>query len=448
MKIAIAVHHFPPTFTGGAEWRAHRTARHLIDRGHDVRVICVESITSGNRDGLRIEDGTFDGVPVRRLFFDLDRTPDPIRWRYRNPWVGQAVADFIHKFRPHLLHLISGYLMTSSVIEAAKAVGLPIVLTLTDYWFLCPRINLVRSDGELCQVPDDPLDCFVCLQGEKRRYRLPNRLSGGQFGKLLKQPMVSGILGLADAAQAIRERRPTLLEALNHVDVAIAPSRFLGKLFQARGARPGRLVTMRQGLDTDNWAAANRRLAHSRQGLRVGYTGQIAPHKGVDVLVDAFRRLRRDGDAPQLTIYGDPERFPPFAARLRQGAAGDQRIGFGGVFTHREVARVLASLDVIVVPSVWYENSPNTILEAFATKTPVVASDLGGMAELVQHERNGLVFRVGDPASLARQLQRLMDEPELLPRLQKGIGPVKTMKEEITELTEVYRGLVTETEMP
>jgi glycosyltransferase involved in cell wall biosynthesis len=449
MRIVIAVHHFPPTFSGGAEWRAYRTARHLIDRGHDVRVIYVESVTWGDGSGLWAEDATFQGIPVRRLSFNLDRAPDPIRWQYRNPWVGQAVADFIREFQPHLLHLISGYLMTSSAIEAARAAGLPVVLTLTDFWFLCPRINLVRSDGRLCQVPEDALDCFVCLQEERRRYRLPDRLSRGRLGALLKQPVVKGILGLADAAQAVQARRSTLLDALQHVDVAISPSRFLGELLQARGARPRRLLTMRQGLDTDNWLAVEPSIAH--RGLQIGFIGQIAPHKGVDVLIDAFRRLgrracRRADDAPQLTIYGDPERSPRFAARLAQQAAGEPCIKFGGVFPNQQVAQVLAALDVIVVPSVWYENSPNIILEAFATRTPVVASDLGGMAELVQHEQNGLLFRVGDPADLARQLQRFIDEPELLPRLRKGIGPVKRVEEEITELIEVYQSLVTDTE--
>jgi len=442
MKIAIAVHHFPPTFTGGAEWRAHRTARYLIERGHEVRVICVESITSEDIGRIRAEDGFFEGVPVRRLFFNLDRTPDPIRWRYRNPWMGQVITDFIREFQPHLLHLISGYLMTSSAITAAKAAALPVVLTLTDFWFLCPRINLIRSDGELCEVPNDPLDCFVCLQGEKRRYRLLNRLSGGRFGELLKQPVTSRTLGLTDAAQAIQERRQILLEALNQVDVAISPSRFLGDLFRAQGAQPGRLVTMRQGLDSGEWAAVDRPV--SRPGLQIGYVGQIAPHKGVDVLVDAFRRLRSNEDAPELTIYGDPERFPQFTAQLQRQVAGDPHIRFCGVFTHRRVAQVLAALDVIVVPSIWYENSPNTILEAFATQTPVVTSDLGGMAELVQHEENGLLFRVGDPTDLGRQLQRLIDEPDLLPRLKKGIGPVKRVEQEITELIEIYESLATD----
>jgi glycosyltransferase involved in cell wall biosynthesis len=445
MKIVIAVHHFPPTFTGGAEWRAHRTARHLIKQGHDVRVLCVESITSGNGAGLKTRDETFEGVPVRRLFFDLDRSPDPIRWRYHNPWIGQAATDFFNQFQPHLLHLISGYLMTGSIIKAAQAGGLPVVLTLTDFWFLCPRINLVRSDGEICPVPQDPLDCFVCLQGEQRRFGLPNRLSGGRFGELLKRPLVHGLLGLTDAAQAIQERRATLLETLKTVDVAISPSSFLGELFQAQGASPRRLVTMRQGLDTSKWDVVER--SKERPGLQVGFAGQVAPHKGVDVLIQAFRCLNSDGDAPQLTIYGDPSRFSQFAARLREQAAGDARIKFGGVFTHRQVAQILDTLDVMVVPSVWYENSPNSILEAFANQTPIIASDLGGMAELVQHEKNGLLFRVGDPDDLARQLQRLIDEPELLPRLQRGIGPIKTVEQEVAELIQIYHSLVTTPEM-
>jgi len=99
-------------------------------------------------------------------------------------------------------------------------------------------------------------------------------------------------------------------------------------------------------------------------------------------------------------------------------------------------------LDVVVVPSLWYENSPNVILEAFAHRTPVIVSDLGGMAELVEEGVNGLCFPPGEAASLATALRRLIEEPGLLARLRAGIKPVKTVAEEMTELQAIYRAVV------
>jgi glycosyltransferase involved in cell wall biosynthesis len=116
-----------------------------------------------------------------------------------------------------------------------------------------------------------------------------------------------------------------------------------------------------------------------------------------------------------------------------------------GVFRgQEEMARAFSDLDVIVVPSLWYENSPTVILEAFAHRIPVIATNLGGMAELVDHEINGLLFHLGDVNDLARQIHRLLKEPGLLPRLQDGIGPVKTVSQQIDEFEELFMRALTE----
>lgn len=126
--------------------------------------------------------------------------------------------------------------------------------------------------------------------------------------------------------------------------------------------------------------------------------------------------------------------------QLRRLAHGEPRIEFAGVRSPREMTQVWREIDVLVVPSVWYENSPNVILEAFAHCPPVIASNLGGMAELVKHEKNGLLFTPGNAADLARQLSRVIAHPNLLNRLRAGIEPIKSVKEEMDELEAIYGG--------
>jgi len=128
---------------------------------------------------------------------------------------------------------------------------------------------------------------------------------------------------------------------------------------------------------------------------------------------------------------------PRFARHLRRITRRDGRIAFAGTVGGNRVLNTHSELDLLVVPSVWYENSPNVILEAFTAGTPIVASDSGGMAELVQHEVNGLLFERGNVDDLARQLQRVVDQPALLESLRKGIGPVKTVDEEMEELVQL-----------
>ena len=174
--------------------------------------------------------------------------------------------------------------------------------------------------------------------------------------------------------------------------------------------------------------------------LRVGYMGQITWHKGIHVLLEAARRMP---DAPVIVrVYGDTAPFPEYTARLRHLIAEDKRLQLAGLYDRQELSRILQELDVIVVPSLWYENSPNVILEALACRTPVIASNLGGMAELIQHGRNGLLFEAGNASDLAAQLGRLVEEPGLLDALRRGTGPVRSMDEEISELVGIYERAV------
>jgi glycosyltransferase involved in cell wall biosynthesis len=184
------------------------------------------------------------------------------------------------------------------------------------------------------------------------------------------------------------------------------------------------------------------RRSSSDNTLRIGFTGQIAPHKGVHLLVEAFRKLQSHGRPIELYIYGGLEARPDYVARLRKLAAGDERVRLHGRFENARAAEILGQLDVAVVPSIWYENSPLAIMEAHAAGTPVVTAALGGMAELVRDGVDGLHFASADAADLARRLQRLIDEPELLPMLRSGITMPRSIDDEMRQLVAIYDRLV------
>jgi GT2 family glycosyltransferase/glycosyltransferase involved in cell wall biosynthesis len=428
MKIAMAVHHFPPRYTGGAEWRAYRTAAALQARGHEVCVVCIERVDTGPDGSVAWEDDTYDGIAVRRLSFNLAATPDPFRWEYDNPWIAHHLREFLSKHGPDVFHLIGGYLMSGRALRVAHRLGIPTVVTLTDFWFLCPRISMLRSDGQVSNLPIKAATCARCLGEEKRRYRLPGRIAPGLMDAFWHSRKTQ--------IRKVEARMAFLRQTLNQVDAIISPSQFLCSIFTEAGVEPGRIIFSRQGRDFPDLTPEILEKTPS-SSLRVGYIGQIAWHKGVHVLFEAVRRMPH----ASLTVqaYGDTTPFPQYTARLRRLTAKDGRLKLTGLYRRQEVSQVLRELDVIVVPSLWYENSPNAILEAFAHRTPVVASNLGGMAELVHDEENGLLFAPGDADDLARQLRRLLDDRRLLPTLRTGIGPVKSVTQEMDELEEIYR---------
>ncbi len=429
MKVVIAVHHFPPRFIGGSEAYAHRVASHLQARGHKVHVLCVEHLDTGPDGSVTWEDEIYEGIQVRRLSFNLRAAPDPFRWEYDNPWIGQHLSTFLSEYRPDVFHLISGYLMSGRALQVACERGIPTLVTLTDFWFLCPRITLLRPDGQRSTLPLDAVTCARCLGEEKRRYRLPGYIAPGLMDIFwrLQQNQV----------KKIEERMAFLHQTLAQADAILSPSQFVRSTYIEAGIASPKIIFCRHGLDSADLTPQMLEKTPSSV-LRIGYLGQIAWLKGVHVLFEAARKLPE----AQLSVraYGDSKVHPKYTAHLRRIIAGDDRMQLGGAYHGRqELTLILRELDVIVVPSLWYENCPTVILEAFAHRTPVIASNLGGMAELVEHGKNGLLFAPGNVDSLTQQLQRLLDEPDLLPTLRAGIGPVKSVAQEIDELEQIYQ---------
>jgi glycosyltransferase involved in cell wall biosynthesis len=131
---------------------------------------------------------------------------------------------------------------------------------------------------------------------------------------------------------------------------------------------------------------------------------------------------------------------PVYGSQLRELGENIQNLRFCGTYAHEDSAKVFADIDVLIVPSMWYD-FPLIIYEAFAAKTPVIATNLGGMAEAVTHDVNGLLFERGDVADLAAQIRRILKEPDLLESLRERIPPVKAIAEEVDELESIYREL-------
>ena len=159
-----------------------------------------------------------------------------------------------------------------------------------------------------------------------------------------------------------------------------------------------------------------------RKPLRIAFCGVLSPWKAPHLVIDAVRASSAD---VALSIHGrvDEPMFQGYIDDCRARAAGDPRITFCGPYRHEDAGRVFADMDALVVPSVWYENTPFVVLEAFMASVPVIASDLGGLSESVRDGENGLLFRAGDAASLRAAIERMAGEPDLYVRLRPKAPP-------------------------
>lgn len=235
----------------------------------------------------------------------------------------------------------------------------------------------------------------------------------------------------------LSHRRRWMKSALSQVDVLVAPTSNTRRLLAETGLKPAEMRECGFGLEEHALEPAP---AQPRTGvLRLGYVGTFRHSKGVHVLLEAMRRL--PSDKIQLAVYGSPGHFPEYDERVRELASGLENVSFRGNFPNEKLPEVFAGFDALVIPSLWHENSPLVLLSAFALKTPVVASRVGSLAEMVDHGKNGLLFTMGDAGSLAVQLKTLMAQPELIDRLRAGMPAVKTMDQNAEEMFEVYSRL-------
>jgi len=440
MRILLISNGFPPRHWAGTETYTAGIAKELSRRGHEVHVLCVGDWESGPTHYNGYEDEEYQGVPVRRLNLNWKRAPDPFRYLYDNPHVARILKSHLKILQPDLVHVTSCETMSASVLRVTKEAQLPLVLSITDFWFLCPRISLLRSDGELCNGLTSAWECLRCQLRDSKAYRWPSQvLPEAGVSRLLtnvsRHPRLTRLRGLRGLAGDMAARKAFLRQALSWPDCRITASEYVRHIFETNGIKE-EIRVQPYGHDL-SWLAQYAGKSYSEVS-RFGFIGQISERKGVHLLLKAGQLLRvRYGGRFSLSIYGNLEKDPAYAASLRALAAGSADVKFCGTYPHEEMAAVFANLDVLIVPSLWHD-FPLVIHEAFASRTPVIATNLGGMAEVVEHEVNGLLFERADAQDLANKMSRFLDASDLPAKLATGIGAVKSIEEGVSELESAY----------
>jgi glycosyltransferase involved in cell wall biosynthesis len=238
-------------------------------------------------------------------------------------------------------------------------------------------------------------------------------------------------------ADDIRRRLAYARHTLEALDCIVAPSRTLAEEFVRLGAPPDRLHVSDYGFRP--MTGCGDRAARDTEPLRMGFVGTLVWHKGIHVLIDAARGLV---GRFEIHLHGDTNVFPDYVRELRNRAAG-LPITFDGPFDRDRVRAVYDGLDVLVVPSLWPENSPLVIHEAFMRHVPVVGSRIGGIPDLIVDQVSGLLYDPFSVEALQRVLQRLIDDRSLVGELSARAPHVKTIEEDALEWQARYRALLT-----
>lgn len=450
MRILLTVHQFLPDFHTGTEILTFDTAKALMARGHEVLVFTGFPARERVEDCRRFDRYTHDGIPVER--FHHNRAPmgsdsNVAALEYNNPFLAAYFREYLKRTRPDVANFFHLQRLSAAVIDVCEEFHLPMVLTPTDFWLACPTNQLLLPNHALCSGPDaDGVNCFrhvvALTQSSPVNAGLnlvPDRLvaaaiRGFNNGLFPKQKYASYVRALSRRPQFMRSR-------LSRVQRVTVPTRIMADILAKNGLTAPKLTFLPFGINMDglSWKAP----ANSKGRLRVGFVGTLYEHKGAHVLLAAMRSLPADLPV-EVRIYGDPTAFPKYASRLHQMAANDPKISFLGTFPRDRMAQVFSSLDVLVVPSIWYENTPLVIYAAQACGCPVIASNLGGMSEAVAHEDNGLLFEPGNANELAQALRRLTDDRTLLRKLGQNARRPKSIAQYAGELEDVYKEILDE----
>lgn len=395
MRILFVAHNHPALQPGGSEAFALGLFRALRDR-HGAEGLFLAGVTDAlrpRRPGTLVQAA---GAAPDELLVSLDRF-DRFYLSQQDIYGLASLAPLVERLRPDVVHLHHPLLFGLEGIDLLRraAPRARMVATLHDYFAICPREGqLLTAEGRRCAGPTRDA-CRRCF---------PDR----------------GSLDLGLRELAVRD-------AFRAVDTLVAPSRFLRDRFVAAGWDASRFVVVPNAVPAAE-PAPHRAVPRNARRDRFAVFGNVSRWKGTTVALRASARLSAEGAAHGLAIHGGAAwQSDAFMAEFDAALAAAPDARHHGAYAPEEVAARIAAADWVVVPSIWFENAPLVILEAFRHRRPVICGDAGGMAELVADGVDGLRFAIGDPAALAAAMRRAIEEPRLWQRLVAGIRPPPDM---------------------
>jgi glycosyltransferase involved in cell wall biosynthesis len=406
MRILYVVHEFFPSFYGGTERYVLNLAHQMQQMGHRPEVLTYALAESDEAltetiAGLPARRYAHEGVPVVSLRH-RERPPD-LDLGLDDPRIAAALDAVLELGSYDVVHVAHPMRLGAGLRSLSRR-SAPLVLTLTDFWLPCPRGRFQKLDLSPCGSPDRGDKCC-------RQCAFPT---------------------------AVQARYDHARELFDAADAVIAPSELVIEVFRRQGWQRA-ITRINHGVECSPSTAV--RTTPPRDGrVRLGYTGVVAPFKGVDVLIKSFMAV----DARNLTlaIHGSVHWDGTFRLDLDHWFASDPRIRLMNRFAHEDLPEVMAGIDVMVVPSTTLDSYGLVAAESLAFSVPVIASDMVGAAhELVRDGENGFLYPADEPDRLRALIERVAREPELVARLRAGIRPPPRIEEEAFQTELVYRGV-------
>ena len=371
--ILIANNIYPPIMAGGAELIVQYLAEGLAARGCRVTVV---STCGPEMEPYPVEHK--NGVEVIRffpknLYWHWTRGDRPgyqkALWHLRDAWntdAGRRFRAILAESKPDLLHshLIDG--MSATLWRQARRHNIPVVHTAHDYHLICPRSMMLTRSLKLCTQPQTACKIY----------------------------------------------RAWHLRTARDVSLFCSPSQFLLEKHKEAGMMVKNTAVVRNGIPLP---ASLPKASEQGKPVTFLFAARLTVEKGCQVILDAMKLLPPDLQF-ELCVAGKGQ----LQSAFEEAAARDKRIRLLGYISGEAKTAAFRRADCLLLPSLWYENAPVVIVEAAAYGIGVIGSRMGAIPEFITHEKNGLLFTPGSPASLASAMLRVMNEKELRQRFSTG----------------------------
>jgi glycosyltransferase involved in cell wall biosynthesis len=368
--------------SGGPEKYMFNIKKMLEEHGHEVIPFSIHS-----NKNVETEYSKYFVEPIgsrNATYFDeVKKTPKSI-WQMltRSIYsveVEKAIQKEIKEVKPdvvYIIHFVNK--LSPSVITGAKKMGVPVVLRLSDYFLLCPRFDFMYNK-KICE------DCLTC-----------------GYRSCIKKRCVKGSL-FASVIRVLSMKVHNAMHIYKNVDAFITPSEFLKQKLVANGFDENKIQCI------PTFTASKSEIGEPTVGAYGLYFGRITEEKGVETVIKAYEALPDH----ELKIMGDDTTEE--AVRLKKYVADHnmKNVEFLGFKNGAELEEIIKKARFTMIPSIWYDNLPNTALESFQYSKPVIASDIGSLPELVIDEFNGFLYEAGNEKQLTKKIQ-LLDSEEIV----------------------------------
>ena len=453
---------FPPESVGGSEFYTYYLSKALIQRGHEVTVLAaVRDVTLNPSEVIHT---SFENIPIIKI------ANSPVHARsfadhFLNADIDALFMKIVGETKPDLVHFQHLAYLSARLPETAHRMNVPSILTLHDYWYMCFRSQLLRPGYGICPGPSEGAFCASC-----NHKSAPNPMAVPRYPlvvKIMNRPeigqRIASMVGKLPSPFVFQARAWLFKEpsngahAITSEPVNLSENKFRYEFFKNQFVFPKFILSpsiyLKQRYENAGFKGITvlplgyrsadkvERLPFTGK-LKIGYLGNIERHKGLLVMLRELATIR-DRDELEINIHGRPKDPVYFSEvkKLSKRLLGNRAAFHGSYRSDTDLKAILAEMHLLVFPSLWEENSPLVVREALIHGVPVIASQIGGVSEVIKDGVNGFLFNPYEAGDLSAKISAIMGNPQILESVTEGARntTVESMEEHAMKICDLYQ---------